>query len=70
MPELTFRQANEEDVPLILEFIKKLADYEHRLDEVIATEDALKYWIFDKGNRICIFLLKFFNIYCQCKYAS
>ena len=45
MPELTFRNAEETDVPLILEFIRKLADYEHRLDEVIATEEALKYWI-------------------------
>ena len=44
MAELTFRNATEEDVPLILEFIKKLADYEHRLDEVIATEEALEYW--------------------------
>lgn len=58
MPELTFRNATEEDVPLILEFIKKLADYEHRLDEVIATEDALKYWIFDKNQAEVIFALE------------
>ncbi len=58
MPELTFRNATEEDVPLILEFIKKLADYEHRLDEVIATEEALKYWIFDKNQAEVIFALE------------
>ncbi|SFL66967.1 Acetyltransferase (GNAT) family protein [Methanobrevibacter olleyae] len=58
MPELTFRQEREEDVPLILEFIKKLADYEHRLDEVIATEEALKYWIFDKKQAEVIFALE------------
>ncbi|AMK15427.1 GNAT family N-acetyltransferase [Methanobrevibacter olleyae] len=58
MPELTFRQAREEDVPLILEFIKKLADYEHRLDEVIASEEALKYWIFDKKQAEVIFALE------------
>lgn len=58
MPELTFRNAEEKDVPLILEFIKKLADYEHRLDEVIATEEALKYWIFDKNQAEVIFALE------------
>ena len=58
MPELTFREAKEEDVPLILEFIRKLADYEHRLDEVIATEEALKYWIFDKNQAEVIFALE------------
>ena len=58
MAELTFRNAEEKDVPLILEFIKKLADYEHRLDEVIATEEALKYWIFDKNQAEVIFALE------------
>ena len=58
MAELTFRNATEEDVPLILEFIKKLADYEHRLDEVIATEEALEYWIFDKNQAKLYLLLK------------
>ena len=58
MPELTFREAKEEDVPLILEFIRKLADYEHRLDEVIATEEALRYWIFDKNQAEVIFALE------------
>jgi uncharacterized protein YeeX (DUF496 family) len=42
MSELTFRNASREDVGLVLEFIKKLADYEKRLDEVIATEEELE----------------------------
>lgn len=42
------RFAVREDVPLILDFIKRLADYEHLLDEVIATEGILELWIFDK----------------------
>lgn len=42
------RFAVREDVPLILDFIKRLADYEHLLDEVIATEEILELWIFDK----------------------
>ena len=48
MKNLTFRNASESDVGLILEYIKKLADYENRLDEVIPTEDSLRKWIFDK----------------------
>lgn len=55
MSNLTFRNATEEDVSLILSFIRKLADYEHRLDEVIATENELKKWIFDKKQAEVIF---------------
>ena len=58
MAELTFRQASREDTSLILEFIKKLADYEHRLDEVIATEDDLEKWIFDRNHAHVIFALE------------
>jgi len=58
MSTLTFRNATEEDVGLVLEFIRKLADYEHRLDEVIATEDELKKWIFDKKQAEVIFALE------------
>lgn len=58
MAELTFKNATREDTPLILEFIKKLADYENRLDEVIATEDELEKWIFDKKQAEVIFALE------------
>ena len=58
MSELTFRDANRSDVSLIMEFIKKLADYEKRLDEVIATEDELEKWIFDKHQAEVIFALE------------
>lgn len=58
MSELTFRNATEDDVSLILEFIKKLADYEKRLDEVIATEEELKKWIFEKKQAEVIFALE------------
>ena len=47
MSELTFKIAERKDSGLILEYIKKLADYEKRLDEVIATEDAIEKWVFD-----------------------
>lgn len=58
MSELTFRNACEEDVALILEYIRKLAAYENRSDEVIATEEELKKWIFDKKQAEVIFALK------------
>src|SRR5699024_805972 len=47
---LTFRWAQREDVPLILQFIKALAEYEKMSDEVVADEAALEEWIFDKGK--------------------
>lgn len=58
MSELSFRNANREDASLILEFIRKLADYEKRLDEVIATEEELEKWIFDKHQAEVIFALE------------
>ena len=45
---LTFRTAEEADCGLVLEFIKALAVYEKMLDEVEATEEILREWIFEK----------------------
>ena len=45
---LTFRTASEADCGLVLEFIKALAVYEKMLDEVEATEEILREWIFEK----------------------
>ena len=42
------RQATEEDIPLILQFILDLAEYEHLRSEVVADEATLKTWIFDR----------------------
>lgn len=50
-----FRYAERKDVPLILQFIRELADYENLLDEVIATEELLEEWIFDKKKAEVIF---------------
>lgn len=46
--KLSFRAAESSDVSLILKFIRELADYEHMLNEVVADEQTLKTWIFDK----------------------
>ncbi len=58
MEKINFRYATETDVELILEFIKGLAEYEKMLDEVIATEDLLKEWIFEKKKAEVIFALE------------
>lgn len=55
---LSFRQAQVEDCSLILQFIKGLAEYEKMLDEVSATEELLKEWIFDKEKAEVIFVLE------------
>lgn len=53
--ELTFRYAGREDIPLLLKFIKELAQYEKMLDEVVATEELLEEWIFEKEKAEVIF---------------
>jgi len=48
--------ATERDVPLILQFIKGLAEYEHLADRVCATEDGLRASLFgpDAGAEVVI----------------
>ena len=58
MGTFTFRYAEETDAALILRFIRELADYEKMLDEVIATEELLKEWIFEKKKAEVIFALE------------
>ena len=55
---LRFRFAERKDVPLILQFIRELADYEHMLGEVVATEALLEEWIFDRQKAEVIFVLE------------
>lgn len=55
MPQ--FRFAKREDTPLILKFIRELADYEKMLDEVVADEATLEHWIFDEKKAEVIFVL-------------
>lgn len=42
------RPAQESDTAILLDFIKRLADYEKRLNEVIATEEDIRNVIFGK----------------------
>ena len=50
--ELTFRYAERKDTALILKFIKGLAEYEKMLDEIIADEETLEEWIFDRQKAV------------------
>ena len=43
---IVLRDAGEQDIPLILEFIRGLAEYEHLPDQVSATEDKLAKCLF------------------------
>lgn len=56
--KLTFRYAERKDVPLILQFIKDLAEYEKMLDEVVADESTLEEWIFDQKKAEVIFAME------------
>ena len=56
--ELTFRFAEERDTPLILDFIKWLADYEQLLDQVLAGEATLTDQLFRKKNAEVLFALE------------
>ena len=46
-PDLRIIEANVSHVPVILEFIRKLADYERLSAEVVASEEVLRRWLFD-----------------------
>lgn len=52
-----FRCAEKKDCGLILSFIRALAEYEKMSDQVIATEELLCEWLFEKKTAECIFVL-------------
>ena len=58
MEKQNYRFAAEADVGLILQFIRELADYEKMLPEVVATEELLHEWIFEKQKAEVIFALE------------
>lgn len=57
---LTIRAALEKDVPLILSFIEKLADFEKLRHEVAATEDLLRRTLFG-GRRVAEVALAYWD---------
>lgn len=55
---MDYRYAKVEDTGLILQFIRALADYEQMLSEVVADEETLRKWIFEKEKAEVIFALE------------
>ena len=55
---INFRYAGRDDVPLILRFVKELAEYEKLQDEVVADERTLEEWLFDRQKAEVIFALE------------
>ena len=55
MSNTQFRFATENDAALILEFIRALAEYEKMSDDVVANEELLREWIFEKKKAEVIF---------------
>ncbi len=55
--EFEYRFAERKDIPVILHFIKELAEYEKMSDEVVADEKILEEWIFDKQKAEVVFVL-------------
>ena len=53
---MTFRFAEEKDCALILNFIRGLAAYEKMSDQVVATEELLREWIFEKKKAEVLFV--------------
>ncbi len=43
---ITIRRAQETEVPLVLAFIRELAEYEHLTHEVVATEEGMRLALF------------------------
>jgi GNAT superfamily N-acetyltransferase len=46
--DISLRFAEEKDIPLIMEFIRALAEYEHLLDKVTATTGGLRKFLFEE----------------------
>lgn len=56
--KLTFRYAEIKDAKLLLDFIKALAEYENMSDEVVADEETLLEWVFEKRKAEALFVME------------
>ena len=52
MTDLAIVSATEQDVPIILETIRELAEYEKLLDRVVATEESVQAALFGENPRL------------------
>ena len=58
MKSTEIRFANRQDVALILDFIKDLAEYEKMSDLVVSDEALLREWIFEKKKAEVLFAME------------
>jgi len=57
MSDIVIRQAEPGDEGKILRFIEGLAEYEHMGNDVVATEELLREWIFEKQKAEVLFAM-------------
>lgn len=57
MENFIIREADRSDIGLILDFIKKLAEYEKMLDQVVADTAVLDSWLFEKNIARVFFVM-------------
>ena len=57
MPKFEIRAAGKSDVATLLDLIRGIAEYEKMTDELVATEELLSEWLFEK--RVAEALLAF-----------
>ena len=57
MKDVIFKKAVRDDLPLILSFIKELAEYQHLEDQMVATEKSLEKWLFEECSADVIFCI-------------
>lgn len=48
IPGAVIRMAEREDIPLVLGFVRELAEYERMSDEVVATEELYAEWMYER----------------------
>ena len=58
MSKLKFRMAQPGDEQVIFSFILALAEYEHMADQVVATPQLLREWIFEQEKAEVLFVLE------------
>ena len=55
--QISFRFAGRNDCAIILRFIRELAKYEHLENDVVATEEQIAEWLFDKNTAQVLFAI-------------
>lgn len=46
--DMCVRMADEKDIPLLMDLIRRMAAYEKRPQDMTGTQERLKYWLFER----------------------